>query len=573
MKYGIVEILTLIGSLGLFLYGMKMMSDSLQKAAGDRMRNILSRMTSNRFKGVLTGFMVTSVIQSSSATTVMVVSFVNAGLLTLIGSIGVIMGANIGTTVTAWVISLLGFKISICAFSLPIIALSFPFIFSKNPNRKSWGEFIIGFAILFIGLEFLKNSVPDIKNNPEILAFVSNYTDMGFGSVLIFLLIGSILTISIQSSSATMALTLVMCSNGWISFEHASAMVLGENIGTTITANLAALIANVSAKRTAFAHFLFNIFGVIWMLFVFKYFLSAIDKYFIVGNGGISMFSDSASLSEVDSTNIKENMPVALSIFHTAFNLCNTILLIGFTPFIAKLVTKIVKSKTKEKYRLRHMNAGILSTSELSVIQAQQEIVIYAKRSKKMLGYVKQLFNETEEEKLEYLFNQIEKYENIGDNMEIEIASYLAKLSQGELSLHASSRIRAMHKIIDNIESIFDASHNIERTLKRKKLEKIWFSQDLRDNTNKMISLVDKALDVMIANLELDYEKVDIEEASLLEDRINEFRDQLKKGNEDGLKNKDYKYNASVIYSDIFSYCETMGDHIINVSEATQIVK
>jgi phosphate:Na+ symporter len=308
MKYGIIDFLTLVGSLGFFLYGMKIMSESLQRVAGDKMRSILAKMTSNPVKGVLTGLLITAIIQSSSATTVMVVSFVNAGLLSLIESIGVIMGANIGTTVTAWLISLLGFKVNISIISLPLIGVGFPLLFSNNNKRKSWGEFIIGFAMIFLGLDFLKNSVPDIKSHPEILAFLGNYTNHGVWTHLLFLTIGTVLTMIIQSSSATMALTLVMCNNGWISFDVAAAMVLGENIGTTITANLAASIANVSAKRAARAHFLFNLMGVVWVSLFFPFFLNLIAK-FIVNSGGSSPYSDPHAI------------PVALSIFHTGFNI------------------------------------------------------------------------------------------------------------------------------------------------------------------------------------------------------------------------------------------------------------
>lgn len=334
MNYGLLDLLNLIGSLGLFLYGMKMMSESLQKVAGDKMRAILSSMTSNRFMGIITGFLVTTVIQSSSATTVMVVSFVNAGLLSLVQSIGVIMGANIGTTVTAWLISLLGFKFSIILVAIPLIGVGFPLLFSRKQNLKFWGEFLIGFSLLFIGLEFLKNSVPRVDQNPEMFAFLSNYTDMGILSVILFLGIGSLLTIVIQSSSATMALTLVMCNQGWISFEIAAAMVLGENIGTTITANFAAIIGNVSAKRAARAHFFFNVIGVIWMLIIFYPFTRTIANV-LFDITGKSPYTDTVEI------------PFALSIFHSSFNLINTFVLVWFTPLLVKLVTWLTPSKRK----------------------------------------------------------------------------------------------------------------------------------------------------------------------------------------------------------------------------------
>ncbi|MFC2086382.1 Na/Pi cotransporter family protein, partial [Bacteroidota bacterium] len=342
MEYNLFDALTLIGSLGLFLFGMKLMSEALQKVAGDKMRSILSAMTSRRFMGVVTGFLITAIIQSSSATTVMIVSFVNAGLLSLIQSIGVIMGANIGTTVTAWLISILGFKIQISVIAIPLIGLSFPLMFSKNNKRRSWGEFVIGFAILFLGLEYLKSSVPDLKSNPELLEFVTNYTKSGGWSVLLFLGLGTLLTIIIQSSSATMALTLVMTFNGWIGFDLAAAMVLGENIGTTITANLAALVANISAKRAALAHFIFNTFGVIWVLLIFGFFLDKIT-WFVENIHGASPANDAAIV------------PIALAIFHTSFNITNTFILFWFAPFIKRIVEFLIPQSEddEEEFRLQ----------------------------------------------------------------------------------------------------------------------------------------------------------------------------------------------------------------------------
>ncbi|HOO19638.1 MAG TPA: Na/Pi symporter, partial [Paludibacteraceae bacterium] len=394
MHYTFYDFLILIGSLGVFLYGMKVMSEGLQKVAGERLRAIMAAMTKNRFSGVLTGLLITSIIQSSSGTTVMVVSFVNAGLLTLYQAITVIMGANIGTTVTAWIISLFGFKVNIASFAIPLIGLSIPFIFSSKSKRKSIGEFLIGFAFLFMGLEMLKNSVPDIQSNPGILAFLSKYTNYGFGSVLLFLLIGTILTIIVQSSSAMMAVTLVMCSKGWLSFELGAAMVLGENIGTTITANLAAIPANVSAKRTALAHLTFNIFGVIWMLIFFYPFINLIS--YIITNFGpgdpnlLTSFttsldpetlkvisSDTTALTSEQLT-IKQQLlqhqlatSYGLSLFHTLFNLINTCLLIWFVNFIAKVVSFVIKQKdSEEEFQLKYISIGLLSTSELSILQA-----------------------------------------------------------------------------------------------------------------------------------------------------------------------------------------------------------
>ena len=400
MNYGIFELLKLIGSLGVFLYGMKLMSEALQKVAGERMRRILSAMTSNRVKGVITGILITAIIQSSSATTVMVVSFVNAGLLNLVESIGVIMGANVGTTVTAWLISILGFKISMAEISLPLIGLSLPLLFSGKRSRKSWGELIIGFGLLFIGLEFLKNSMPNLNENPEMFTFLQRYTDLGYGSYILFMLIGTILTILIQSSSATMALTLVMCANGWIDFGIAASMVLGENIGTTVTANLAAMVANTAAKRAAFAHFLFNVFGVAWVLSIFPVFLHWIER--------LSVF-----LGIGDPATSVEAMPMALSLFHTTFNISNVLILIWFTKLIARIVTRIIpmRETNNDVFTLKHIKIGLLSTPDSSLFQAQQEIMLYGKNTESMFHKVTECL-ELPNKEFEKQFPSLEKMED-----------------------------------------------------------------------------------------------------------------------------------------------------------------
>lgn len=558
MNYSLYDVLTLIGSLGLFLFGMKMMSEGLQKVAGERMRSILSAMTTNRFTGILTGIMITALIQSSSATTVMVVSFVNAGLLSLIQSIGVIMGANIGTTITAWIISILGFKVKMSALSLPLIGLGLPFIFSKVGKRKFWGEFIIGFALLFMGLEFLKGSVPDIKQNPEILSFLSNYTHLGFGSVLIFLAIGTILTIVIQSSSATMALTLVMCNNGWISFDLAAAMVLGENIGTTITANIAAAVANASARKAARAHLIFNLFGVVWMLIVFKWYLHGIDWLVSDSMGLKSPYEHATAI------------PIALSLFHTTFNVANVLTLFWFAPLILKTVNKMVKpSDSDEEFRLKFIATGLLSTSELSLVQAKSEIMLYAERVQKMFNLVRKLYDIKEEREFSKKFSRIEKYETICDNIEVEIADYLTKVSEGKMSEASSIKLRSMMRIISDIESIADVNYNIARTLVRKKDGKVKFDENIIAEIKMMFDLVDKALKQMLSNLIASDEKdVDIHSSKNIETEINNYRDQLKIKHLEYVKSKRYKYKAGVIFTDLITECEKIGDSVINVSEA-----
>ena len=558
MEYNFLDFLTLVGSLGLFLYGMKLMSEALQKIAGDNMRNILAKMTSNPVKGVFTGLLITVVIQSSSATTVMMVSFVNAGLLSLTESIGVIMGANIGTTITAWLISILGFKVDISIISLPLIGIGFPLLFSRTGRKKSWGEFIIGFAMLFLGLDFLKNSVPDIKSNPEILSFLTNYTSHGFGSHLIFLAIGTVLTIIIQSSSATMALTLVMCNNGWISFDIAAAMVLGENIGTAVTANIAAAVANVSAKRAARAHLIFNILGVMWVSLIFSFFLSAINS-FIVKIGGISPYDSPLAI------------PIALSIFHSTFNIANTLIFIWFTKFIIAIVTKLVPQREEaEEFRLKYINTGLLSTAELSIHQAKKEILVYAQRVEKMFGYVEDMFHETNEKKFYKLYDRVEKYEGISDRMEEEIANYLTKISEGELSILGSKRIKAMLNVVTDIESVADSCYNLAKTLMRKKDKKVWFDTPLRENLDQMMVLTRKAIAEMQKNLDHGYKNIDISKAKDLEEKINRFRTKLKKDHLKSVEKQEYSYQTGIIYNDLYCECEKLADYAINVSEAIE---
>lgn len=558
MSYSLLDFLTLIGSLGFFLFGMKLMSEALQKVAGDKMRNILAKMTSNPVKGVLTGFLITAFIQSSSATTVMMVSFVNAGLLSLLESIGVIMGANIGTTVTAWLISLLGFKINISIISLPLIGISFPLLFSKIKKNKFWGEFIIGFAMVFLGLDFLKASVPDINSNPEILAFLSNYTSGELLSHLLFLAIGTILTIVIQSSSATMALTLVMCNNGWIPFDIAAAMVLGENIGTAITANIAATVANVSAKRAARAHLIFNILGVIWVTIIFSYFLTAID-WFITKTGGVSPYDSPHAI------------PVALAIFHTTFNISNTLIFIWFINMIEIVVTKIVPMRDDtEEFRLKYINTGMLSTSELSIHQAKKEIIVYAQRVEKMYHLVERMFNETKDKKFYKRYNKIEKYEGISDRMEVEIATYLTKVSEGELSIEGSKRIKAMLNVISDIESIADSCFNLAKTLIRMSDWKVRFNDEQKNNINKMFEMVSEALTEMQINIEKGYKNLDISAALDIEEKVNQYRNKLKKAHLKYIEKKAYSYQSGIIYNDLFSESEKLADYVINVSEAIE---
>jgi len=560
MEYSFYDFLKLIGSLGLFLYGMKIMSEGLQKVAGDRLRSILTAMTTNRVTGVLTGVLITALIQSSSATTVMVVSFVNAGLLTLAESISVIMGANIGTTVTAWIISIFGFKVDMAAFALPLLAIALPLIFSGKSNRKSVGEFIFGFSFLFMGLSYLKANAPDLNANPEMLAFVQNYTDMGFFSILLFLFIGTILTMIVQASAATMAITLIMCANGWISLELGAALVLGENIGTTITANLAALTANTQAKRAALAHFVFNVFGVIWVLIIFHPFMQlvnwVVDTFFQTSNPEVAI-------------------SYKLSAFHSIFNICNVCILIWGVKLIERTVCALIHPKEEdEEPRLRFITGGMLSTAELSILQARKEIHLFAERTHRMFGMVQDLLHTEKDDDFNKLFSRIEKYENISDNMELEIANYLNQVSEGRLSSESKLQIRAMLREVTEIESIGDSCYNLARTINRKRQTNQDFTEKQYEHIHFMMKLTNDALAQMIVVVEKpEHQSIDINKSFNIENEINNYRNQLKNQNILDVNNKEYDYQMGVYYMDIITECEKLGDYIVNVVEASSDVK
>ena len=560
MEYSFYDFLKLIGSLGLFLYGMKIMSEGLQKVAGDRLRSILTAMTTNRVTGVLTGVLITALIQSSSATTVMVVSFVNAGLLTLAESISVIMGANIGTTVTAWIISILGFKVDMAAFALPLLAIALPLIFSGKSNRKSIGEFIFGFSFLFMGLSYLKANAPDLNANPEMLAFVQNYTDMGFFSILLFLFIGTILTMIVQASAATMAITLIMCANGWISLELGAALVLGENIGTTITANLAALTANTQAKRAALAHFVFNVFGVIWVLIIFHPFMQMV-------NWVVDTFFQSSDPEVAIS--------YKLSAFHSIFNICNVCILIWGVKLIERTVCALIHPKEEdEEPRLRFITGGMLSTAELSILQARKEIHLFAERTHRMFGMVQDLLHTEKDDDFNKLFSRIEKYENISDNMELEIANYLNQVSEGRLSSESKLQIRAMLREVTEIESIGDSCYNLARTVNRKRQTNQDFTEKQYEHIHFMMKLTDDALAQMIVVVEKpEHQSIDINKSFNIENEINNYRNQLKNQNILDVNNKEYDYQMGVYYMDIIAECEKLGDYVVNVVEASSDVK
>lgn len=577
----------------MFLYGMKVMSEGLQKAAGDRLRNILSAMTRNRFTGTATGFLITALIQSSSASTVMVVSFVNAGLMTLAQSMAVIMGANVGTTFTAWVIALFGFKVNISAFVLPLIGLSVPLLFSNKSRTKSIGEFMIGFSFLFMGLDLISKYVPDLQSNPEMFAFLQQYSTLGFGSILIFLAVGTILTMIIQSSAATFAITLIMCSKGWITFDLACALVLGSNIGTTITPLLASLSGNVAAKRTAMGHLLFNVLGTAWVLPLFIPFTefntwitdqmgwgNPENLYTYVNHIQATqpelydhLFDNSLpagheALKQV--AMLQTSVSFGLSIFHTVFNLINLCIMIWLTGLYVKIVEKIVPSKHKEddEFQLKFISGGMLSASELNIAQAEKEMVVYAQRVGRMLGMSQTLVHTKEKsEEFNHLFSRLEKYEEISDRMELEIAHYLNRCAEGRLSNEGKLRIAAMLNIVSEIESIADSCYNIGRSLVRKQQTNAEFTPGIYQNIDGMFSHVDDAMNGMTGLLE---QVENVPENELItaynrEREINNLRNQLRSANVQSINDHAYEYQAGIFYMDIVSDLEKTGDYIINV--------
>lgn len=550
---------------------MNLMSSGLQKASGDKLRCFLSAMTSNPFKGVLTGLGITSIIQSSSATTVMVVSFVNAGLLSLGQAIGVIMGANIGTTVTAWLVSWLGFKADISILAVPLMLFGFLSSNSKKNQRQNIGELIVGFCLLFLGLSFMKESVPDLNQTPEVLEFVKTWSSYGFSSVLIFLAFGTVLTLVLQSSSATMAITLIMLSMGWIPFNMACAMVLGENIGTTITANIAAAVGNTQAKRAAMSHTIFNVFGVIWALILFTPFLALVGKITEVIFG---LPNPSAEGFVVTSANIPEGVAAlyGLSMLHTLFNTINTFILVWFIKYIEKIVIWIIKApknQEKEVFRLKYISAGNVATPELATEQAFDEIIHFAQISKNGLGYAKAAISESNNDKFEELRGKLVKYEEIADRIEYEIAAFLNAVSAGDISEETSRKIKAMYKIIGELESLGDSGEVISRILSRRNIHKKSFDQDTVNKLNNIVTAVEEAYDVMIDNLIAAHKGnlTEISNANNAEDRINNLRNNLRDAEIEDIEHNVKNYQSSIYYMDIVNQLERMGDFIINVSQ------
>ncbi len=587
MNYSIFDFISLLGSVCLFLYGMKVMSEGLQKVAGDRLRNILGIMTKNRVTGVLTGVLITALIQSSSASTVMVVSFVNAGLMSLGQAMAVIFGANVGTTVTTWIISAFSFEINISDYSVLLLAVGVPMLFMKKSFYKSLGEFLIGFCFLFMGLDLISHYVPNLQENPSMLQFLTHYTSMGYGSVLIFFFIGIIVTMVAQSSAATFAITLIMCSQGWITFELGCAIILGGNIGTTITPVLASLSGNLAAKRTAMGHVLFNVLGSIIVLFIFQPFVSLVAEItqWLEGTNPLTItvaeeaaMADSTLLSPAGGLTAKAqaSMAFALAMFPTVFNTLNLCIMIWFTGLYVKIVCWIMPARHKEsdeEFSLKFIGRGMLGTSELNITQAQKEILVYAERVSRMLGMARELIHLKEkDDKYTNLYSRLEKYEDISDRMEIEIGNFLNRVAEGRLSPEGKMRIAGMLRIISEIESIADSCFNVAKTLNRKNQIHVEFDHPVMVEIDKMYDMVDGAMNNM---LELLRQMETPEDANIItaynkEREINNFRNRLRDDNIYNINNKVYDYQEGIFFMDLIGEAEKLGDYMLNVVEGVK---
>jgi len=549
------------------MFGMKSMSDSLQKMAGPQLRHVLGAMTTNRFTGILTGTFITAAVQSSTATTVMTVSFVNAGLLTLAQAISVIMGANIGTTLTAWIMSA-GFSFNITDFVWPAFFIAIILIYSKK--RKIIGDFIFGVSFMFLGLGTLRQTGidMDLAHNQPVLAFFASFDPNSFVTTIVFLLIGSLLTMCVQSSAAIMAITMILCSSGVLPIYQGIALVMGENIGTTVTSNIAALTANTQARRAAFAHMFFNLFGVIWVLMIFKPFINMVcgfvgfDEYMTKGDP--HFLANAAKLSFV------------LAAFHTTFNLANTCILVGFIKQIEKIVCLVIKPKKQadeDEFRLRFIQSGIMKTPELSVLEAQKEITSFAERIQRMFGMVRSLLEEKDEKEFLKTYTRIEKYEGISDNMEVEIANYLNEVSDSHLSDDTKAKIRAMLREISEIESIGDSCYNMARTINRRFTSKEDFTAKQYDHIHQMFNLTNNALEQMNYMFNHSRETVDVNKSFNIENEINNFRNQLRTENINDVNSHTYTYTIGTMYMDLIQECEKLGDYVVNVVEARMNTK
>ena len=587
MDYTILDFLSLLGAVCLFLYGMKVMSEGLQKVAGDRLRNILGIMTKNRATGVITGILITALIQSSSASTVMVVSFVNAGLMSLAQSMAVIFGANVGTTVTTWIISAFSFEINISTYTIVLLAVAVPLMFMKKGSYKSLGEFIVGFCFLFMGLDLISAYVPNLEENPQMLAFLQDYTALGIWSVLIFFAVGIILTMVVQSSAATFAITLIMCSQGWISFAMGCAVILGGNIGTTITPILASLSGNLAARRTAMGHVLFNVIGSVVVLFIFYPFVHLvgditqafmgldpcdIDKAQELSMAGQTLLDEQGRKIMFD----QKTVAFGLSMFPTVFNTCNLLVMIWFTKLYVRIVCWLMPARhrdTEEEFTLKYIGRGLLGTSELNLAQAQKEILVYGERVQRMISRAQTLVTEAPDSQ-PYIdnYNRIEKYEDISDRMELEIGNFLNKVAEGRLSPEGKKEIAAMLRIVSEIESIADSCLNVAKTLKRKNQARVKFDDWILAQIEGMFGLVDNAMDNMLMLLrEMDApDETRVIEAYNREREINNYRNRLRDDNIARINDRKYNYQEGIFFMDLISETEKMGDYILNVVEGVK---
>ncbi|MDE5608188.1 MAG: Na/Pi cotransporter family protein [Muribaculaceae bacterium] len=600
MQYGILDFLGLLGAVGLFLYGMKVMSEGLQKAAGDRLRNILGAMTRNRFTGTLTGFGITALIQSSSASIVMVVSFVNAGLVTLAQSMAVIFGANVGTTFTAWMLTLFGFKVDISAYAIPLMAFAVVMLFSKKSRTKSIGEFLIGFALLFLGLDMISNYVPDLQANPAMFEALQRYADMGFRSVLIFFTVGCVVTMIIQSSAATFAITLIMFSRGWVDFNLASAIVLGSAVGTTITPILASLSGNVAAKRTAMGHLMFNVLGSIWCLALFYQFTALImwitqkigtgdpnALYSYINNLRVdnpdvynhlfdtTAVSDNDLKLSIDATtpllrSLQFKASIGLCLFYTTYKLINLSIMIWFTKLYVRVVEWLIPSKKKgdDEFQLKFIGGTLMQASELNITQAEKEMFVYAERVGRMISMARELVHtRSGSDDFNTRYSRLEKYEEISDRMELEIANYLNRTAEGRLSNASKRRIVAMMGIDSEIESIADCCLGVGKILLRKQQSNVHFNDEIYLNIDRMFDYVQTAMDSMLKLLEA---PDSVTETELIvcynhEREINNYRNTLRQSNVTNINDHHYEYQSGIYYMDIISTLEKTGDYIINV--------
>lgn len=553
-----LQILALLGALGLFIYGMKIMSEGIQKALGKSLRHFIGGMSSNRANGIFFGFLTTSILQSSSATTVMVISFVNNGLLNLKQSIAVIMGANIGTTITAWIIAYFGFQSGMPTYSLILFLVAIILLFSAQSKLRPWGEALIGISLLFFGLEFLSAGIPEVRNTLEQFSFLDSISGTGIWSVALAIIVGAILTIVFQSSIAALILVILLSARGVIPYEMGLGMVLGCNVGTTITANIAAMLGNVHAKRAARAHLLFNLIGIIWMILLFPYAMVAVN-WILVNTFGMP-----------DPMLVNSSRPIALALFHTLFNVVNATLLYFFINAISNLVVKLVptRSDDDETFQLGYIKAGMLSTPEITIIEAKKEVARFGKITSRMSEFFQRLLVETDNKKKDYLYQKIERYEDITDRVEIELTNYLTLTSKNDLTEATSKKVRSMMAIASYLERIGDVFYQMSITLQRKEKEKIWFSPEQRQNLQKMLGLVDAAFEVMITNLNASSEDVQVVDALRKEEAIDQMRDELRAAHFENIERKEYNIKSGIIYSDLFYSCEKVGDHIMNITEA-----